>query len=132
MGTPREPIDLLARDDGIPAGSARVRLLGVKSRTDWTATMAAFSATRLQELRDENLDGYVLKADSPSCGLERVRVVHHRDGVSRDGRGLFAEALVTALPDLPIEEEVRLHDPAVRERFIAQVFAHRRRRQSGP
>ena len=130
MGTPREAIDLVASDDGVPAGAARVRLVGVKSRTDWTRTMVTFSAARVRELLEQELDGYVLKADSPSCGLERVRV--DRDGgVSRDGRGLFAQALVIAFPDLPIEEERRLRDPAVCDEFIGQVVEHRRRRLSG-
>jgi uncharacterized protein YbbK (DUF523 family) len=130
MGTPREAIDLVASDEGVPAGAARVRLLGVKSGTDWTETMATFSAARVRELLENNLDGYVLKADSPSCGLEHVRV-HRHDGVTREGRGLFAEALVKAFPNLPIEDEVRLSDPVVRQNFIAQVVEHRRRRPSG-
>jgi uncharacterized protein YbbK (DUF523 family) len=121
MGTPREPIDLVASGDGVPSGSAPVRLLGVTTRTDWTEAMSRFSAVRVSELRHANLDGYVLKADSPSCGLERVRV-HRRDGVSRDGRGVFAQALVSVFPDLPIGEEGSLQDAVVRERFIGRVF----------
>src|SRR5262245_15593611 len=131
MGTPREAIDLVASGDGVAAGAARVRLLGVGSRTDWTETMVAFSAARVRELLDQDLDGYVLRADSPSCGLEGVRV-HRENGVSRDGRGLFAEALVIAFPDMPIEDERRLSDTAVRDAFVAQVFDHRRRRLSRP
>ena len=131
MGTPREAIDLVASDDGVTAGKARVRLLGVSSRTDWTETMVAFSAARVRELVDHDLDGYVLKADSPSCGLDGVRV-HRENGVSRDGRGLFAEALVIAFPDLPIEDERRLSDPVVRDRFIERVLAHQRRRLADP
>jgi uncharacterized protein YbbK (DUF523 family) len=127
MGTPREAIDLVASDEGVAAGAARVRVLGVTTRTDWTETIATFSAARVSELREEHLDGYVLKADSPSCGLERVRV-HRRGSVSRDGRGLFAQALVEAFPDLPVEEEGRLRDAAVRDRFIDSLFQHWRLR----
>ena len=131
MGTPREAIDLFASGDGVDAGGVRVRLLGVHSRRDWTETMVTFSAVRVKELRDQDLDGYVLKADSPSCGLEGVRV--HREGeVSHDGRGLFAEALVTAFPNLPIEDERRLSDRAVRHHFIQRVLAHQRRRLAVP
>ena len=130
MGTPREAIDLVASDDGVTVAAARVRVLGVSSRIDWTETMVMFSAARVRELLDQDLDGYVLKADSPSCGLERVRV-HRENGVSRDGRGLFAEALVTAFPDMPIEDERRLGDPVVRDAFIVQVFERRRRRLAG-
>jgi uncharacterized protein YbbK (DUF523 family) len=127
MGTPREAIDLVASEDGVTAGGVRVRLRGVRSRTDWTGTMVTFSAVRVRELLDQDLDGYVLKADSPSCGLGRVRV-HRKDEMSSDGRGLFAEALVTAFPNLPIEEERHLSDRAVRDNFIQRVLAHQRLR----
>ena len=89
--------------------------------------MATFSASRVRGLMTANLAGYVLKKDSPSCGLERVRV--HDDGrVTRTGRGLFAEALVGAMPNLPVEEEGRLNDPALRENFVERVFAYQRLR----
>jgi uncharacterized protein YbbK (DUF523 family) len=127
MGTPREPIHLVATADGVPSGGARVRLLGVDSRTDWTATMTTFARARLKELVDQHLDGYVLKADSPSCGLEQVRVLGSGDA-SLGGRGLFAEVLLTALPGLPVEDEKRLSDPAVCANFIERVFAHQRLR----
>jgi uncharacterized protein YbgA (DUF1722 family) len=70
-----------------------------------------------------------LKRDSPSCGLERVKVYGGGGGVGeRKGRGLFAEALVNALPNLPVEEEGRLADARLRENFIERVFAHARLR----
>jgi uncharacterized protein YbgA (DUF1722 family)/uncharacterized protein YbbK (DUF523 family) len=127
MSTPREAIHLVARADGVPSGAQPVRLVGVRSREDWTDRMAAFSSSRVRELHSEDLDGYVLKKDSPSCGLERVRV---RDGerVTRTGRGLFAEALVGELPNLPIEDEGRLNDPRLRENFVERVFAYQRLR----
>ena len=40
---------------------------------------------------------------------------------------MFAEALLTALPNLPVEEEGRLNDPALRENFVERVFAYQRR-----
>ena len=129
MGTPREAIDLIESDDGVPAGQARVRLLGAESRTDWTGRMTTWSAERVLTCAD--LDGYVLKSDSPSCGLQDVRV-HGSAGVARIGRGLFAEALVRMLPDLPMEEERRLHDQSLREDFLSRVLSYRRRRLAIP
>jgi uncharacterized protein YbbK (DUF523 family) len=129
MSTPREAIDLIESADGVPAGQARVRLLGVRSRTDWTGRLTTWSAERVLTLID--LDGYVLKSDSPSCGLQGVRV-HGTSGVARVGRGLFAEALVQRLPDLPVEEERRLHDASLREDFLNRVLAYRRRRLAIP
>jgi uncharacterized protein YbgA (DUF1722 family)/uncharacterized protein YbbK (DUF523 family) len=138
MGTPREAIHLVASRDGVPSAAQRVRLVGVKSGQDWTDRMTTFSASRVRELVSASLDGYVLKKDSPSCGLERVRVhppsppaaARHVDAgrAARAGRGLFAEALVGAMPHLPIEEEGRLNDPSLRENFVERVFAYQRLR----
>jgi uncharacterized protein YbbK (DUF523 family) len=127
MSTPREPIQLVADRNGVRAGAARVRLLGVDSLTDWTDTMTTFSTMRVSALIDQDLDGYVLKADSPSCGLENVRV-QYRGSVEATGRGLFAEALALAFPDLPIAEERSLSDRALRDAFVDRIFEHQRRR----
>ena len=130
MGTPREAIHLVASRDGVSSAEQRVRLVGVKSGHDWTDRMTTFSASRVRELASANLAGYVLKKDSPSCGLARVRVHSPSPSATarRSGRGLFAEALVGALPHLPIEEEGRLNDPALRENFVERVFAYQRLR----
>ncbi len=126
MGLPRESVHLVLSQDGVRAGSERVRLVGVRSDQDWTARMAEWSADRVADLTALDLAGFILKKDSPSCGLTRVRVHHPRRAVSRTGRGLFAEALVGACPSLPIEEEGRLHDARLRENFIERVFAYTR------
>jgi len=139
MGVPREPIHLVQSPTGVPSAGRLVRLLGVTSGIDWTSRMAEYSAARVAELAGANLSGYVLKKDSPSCGMTRVRVHANRDhaarggskkggSASRMGRGLFAEALMEALPNLPVEEEGRLHDPALRENFVERVFAYQRLR----
>jgi uncharacterized protein YbbK (DUF523 family) len=124
MGTPREPIQLVAAADGVPSAHERVRLIGVDSGDDWTDRMHAWARQRAAALRALNLSGFVLKARSPSCGVEGVRVVHRPDRETSAGRGLFAQALTEAIPDLPIEDEARLADPAARNRFLARVLAH--------
>jgi uncharacterized protein YbgA (DUF1722 family)/uncharacterized protein YbbK (DUF523 family) len=120
MGVPR-PAVRLVRD-----GRA-LRLLEVQSGRDHTARMQRFAARRVRALRALELCGYVLKKDSPSCGMARVKVYAGGEA-KRVGRGLFAEALMQALPSLPVEEEGRLADPALRENFIERVFAYRRLR----
>jgi hypothetical protein len=119
MGTPRPPIRL-ERHGQV------VRLVMPSTGEDLTARMRAWAARRAADLAALDLDGYVLKKDSPSCGLERVKVYPSGPGgmPTKDGRGLFAAALVAALPDLPVEEEGRLNDPGLRESFIAQVLVH--------
>ena len=119
MGVPREPIHLVESATGVPAGAHRVRLLGVTSGEDWTSRMAAYSERRVRELANARLSGYVLKARSPSCGME----AEIRPGLI-SAPGLFAHALLTGIEDLPVEEETRLDDPAVRADFIERVFAY--------
>jgi uncharacterized protein YbgA (DUF1722 family)/uncharacterized protein YbbK (DUF523 family) len=121
MGIPREAVHL------VRAGK-RLRMVGTRSGRDWTDAMEAFSLARVRALAKLELCGYVLKKDSPSCGMERVRVRDGSGPVRRDGRGLFAAALLAALPALPVEEEGRLQDPALRENWIERVFAYRRLR----
>jgi len=121
MGIPREPVQLRRESNGL-------RMLGTQSGRDWTAPMQAFAKKRVRELARLDLCGYVLKKDSPSCGMERVRVRGPGGVARRDGRGLFAAALLEAAPALPVEEEGRLHDPALRENWIERLFAYRRLR----
>jgi uncharacterized protein YbgA (DUF1722 family)/uncharacterized protein YbbK (DUF523 family) len=128
MGVPREAIHLVSAADGVPSGSETVRLVGVRSATDWTTAMVRYARQRVRDLAAATLSGYVLKKDSPSCGMERVRV-HTGAARVRNGRGLFAESLLQALPNLPIEEEGRLNDPVLRENFIERVFAYQRLRR---
>src|SRR5947199_911314 len=122
MGTPRPPIRLERRGE-------KVRLVMPSSGADLTDSMREWSRRRVEVLAGMDLDGYVLKKDSPSCGLERVKVYAGAGAPSKDGRGLFAEALTARLPDLPVEEEGRLNDPLPRENFIARVFVHHRWRE---
>jgi uncharacterized protein YbgA (DUF1722 family)/uncharacterized protein YbbK (DUF523 family) len=122
MGTPREPIRLVGQD-------GRIRLLAVTSGADYTATMDTYAARRVEALRRDRLCGYVLKKDSPSCGMARVKVHGTKGPPARTGVGRFAAALIARFPDLPIEEEGRLADPRLRENFIERIFAYRRLRE---
>jgi uncharacterized protein YbbK (DUF523 family) len=125
MGTPREPIHLVAAADGVASGTHRVRLVGVDSGRDWTAAMERWHRECVRDLIEARLSGYVLKQDSPSCGLQGVPI-QAADSVVRNGRGLFAQALLDAMPDLPIEEEGRLHDRRVRDVFLDRVLTYHR------
>ena len=122
MSIPREPVRLV--------GAARSpHMLGQRSGDDWTARMTTFSERRVSALAREGLSGYVLKKDSPSCGLSRVKLYPPEApdaSPERVGQGLFAAALTRAFPHLPIEEEGRLNDAHLRESFIERLFAYHR------
>lgn len=117
LGVPREAIHL-------ERSGEQVRLTTTKSNRDLTKPMSEFAERRVVLLESEALRGFVLKKDSPSCGLERVKVHQPKGPPNREGRGLFAEALVRRFPNLPVEEEGRLCDPRLRENWVERVFAY--------
>jgi uncharacterized protein YbgA (DUF1722 family)/uncharacterized protein YbbK (DUF523 family) len=119
MGVPREPVRLVG-------AVSMPRMVAERSGRDWTQTMRRWGAKRARGFAALGLSGYIFKKDSPSCGMERVRVYGSSGMPVRRGRGLFSAAVMQELPLLPVEEEGRLNDPALRENFIERVFAYHR------
>ncbi len=117
MGVPRKPIRLVGDPDA-------PRAIGTSDPgVDVTEALRDFGRGVARRLPD--LSGYIFKSRSPSCGMERVKV--YRAGQpAKAGTGIYARALMDALPLLPVEEEGRLGDPVLRENFIERVFAYRR------
>ena len=116
LGTPREAIRLTAGG----------RLVNRGGTADHTAAMAALPLPA-------DLDGYVFKAKSPSCGIRAI--LRYRDDGQRDdgraagtGPGLYASRVLSAFPLLAVEDEGRLNDPGLREEFVERIFAAARLR----
>jgi len=120
LGIPREPIRLVTLNE-------EVRCIGVKT-PDLDVTEALYRSADEQQAWHRDLCGYILKKDSPSCGMERVRL-YKGDIPDRIGVGLYAARLMQNFPDLPVEEEGRLEDPMLRENFIQRVYIYSRWQQ---
>ncbi|RBJ78051.1 DUF1722 domain-containing protein [Pseudomonas sp. MWU12-2534b] len=118
MGTPREPIRLVGDPE-------QPRAVGtVDASLDVTLPLAEYGQRMAAEVGD--ICGYIFMQNSPSCGLERVKVyqangIPHRNG----GRGIYAQAFCQKHPDLPVEEAGRLNDPVLRENFLTRVYVYR-------
>jgi uncharacterized protein YbbK (DUF523 family) len=122
LQVPRPPIRLI----GDPTAPRAVRV--ADNSIDVTDQLLAYSANRLPELQE--ICGYIFIRNSPSCGLFRVKVYQQNTDLHTEtGRGIFAQALTTAMPLLPVEEDDRLQDPVLRENFITRVFALHQWRQ---
>ena len=120
MGTPRESVRLVQH-------GGDVRMIAPKSGRDWTAVMTDWAKDHMSELERARLHGFVLKKNSPSCGLFRVKLYSQKGGpATRDAQGLFARELVARFALLPVEEEGRLCDAPLRENFIERLFAYQR------
>jgi uncharacterized protein YbgA (DUF1722 family)/uncharacterized protein YbbK (DUF523 family) len=117
LGIPREAIHLEMHEDKIKCIGTRNTALDV--------------TIDLQNIADEQtswhsqISGYILKKDSPSCGMERVKI-YHKDMPTKKGVGLYTQRLIENFPYLPMEEEGRLEDVHLRENFIARVYIYAR------
>ncbi len=122
LGTPRETIRLTAGG----------RLVNRGGTADHTAAMAALPLPA-------DLDGYVFKAKSPSCGIRAIpryrddrqgddRQGDDRRAVDHAGRGLYAARVLSAFALLAAEDEGRLNDTGLREAFVERIFAAARLR----
>ncbi len=115
LGTPRESMHL----EGEPGA---LRLVTTRTKVDHTDRMLAWSRERVKEIEAEALHGFIFKSNSPSSGMERIRVLDRKGIPHKTGVGIFAGVFMQHFPLLPVEDEGRLHDPALRENFIERIF----------
>ena len=99
LGVPRERIDF-ADVHG------NRRLVGLSSGRDLT-DIANAAIGRLLTRSATNLDGYIFKKNSASCGIIKG--------------GMFARAFMARYPDLPVIEEDELENESARANFLSRV-----------
>jgi len=119
LPVPREAMRLIG-DPGDP------RLVTFRTGIDHTARMKRWARKRTAELEKEGLCGFVFKARSPSSGMRGVKIYSESGVPGATGSGIFARAFMKQFPLLPVEDEGRLHDPALRECFIERIFVYQR------
>jgi uncharacterized protein YbgA (DUF1722 family)/uncharacterized protein YbbK (DUF523 family) len=117
LGVPRPPIRIELGSSGA------VQLVQPETGRDLTAVMKEFAADRLDGLGET--DGFLLKSRSPSCGFRDVKLYPSPDATQPTARraGLFAEAVLARFPSAAIDDEGRLRDGPLRERFLTLLFA---------
>jgi len=105
------------------------RLVTIRTKQDMTDRMVRWAWKRVEELDKEDLCGFIFKSDSPSSGMERIRVYNEKGMPVKKGVGIFAKIFMDHFPLLPVEDEGRLHDPKLRDNFIERIFALKRWRE---
>ncbi len=105
------------------------RLVTIRSKQDMTDRMVRWARNRVIDLEKEDPCGFIFKSDSPSSGMERVKVYNEKGMPVKKGVGIFARIFMDHFPLLPVEDERRLHDPELRENFIERIFALKRWRE---
>lgn len=116
LGVPRDPIRVVLIE-------GEVRLYQPATGRDVTQAMQDFAFAYLDGLED--VDGFILKGRSPSCGIKDVRRYHGTEagaGQVKKGRGFFGAAVLERFAPLPVEEEGRLTNFTIREHFMTALF----------
>ncbi len=116
LGVPRDPVRIL-RQEGVD------RMLQPSTGRDVTEDMRRFAHTFLGGLED--VDGFILKNRSPSCGLSDVKVYARAEKAPAIGRtaGMFGREVRERYGDLAVEDEGRITNFRIREHFLTAVFA---------
>jgi uncharacterized protein YbgA (DUF1722 family)/uncharacterized protein YbbK (DUF523 family) len=116
LGVPRRSIRIVQID-------GELRLIQPSTGLDVTEKMRAFSTQFLKSLYE--VDGFILKFRSPSCGMKDVRVYSgpSKAGAASKVPGFFGGAVVESFPDLAIEDEGRLRNINIREHFLTKLYA---------
>ena len=122
LSVPREAMRLV----GDPA---QPRLLTVRTGMDHTERLVTWARRRVQELAAQDLCGFIFKSKSPSSGMARVKVYNGQGVPAPRGVGIFARIFMERFPGLPVADEGRLHNPALRENFIERLFVFKRWRE---
>jgi uncharacterized protein YbgA (DUF1722 family)/uncharacterized protein YbbK (DUF523 family) len=115
LGVPRDPIRIVN-----VGGEAR--LMQPDTGLDLTKRMTDFAAAFLSGLGE--VDGFLLKNRSPSCGITDVKIFQGTEpsASAERGAGFFGGAVLERYPGLAIEDEGRLRNYTIREHFLTKLF----------
>ncbi len=115
LPVPREAMRLVGGPDA-------PRLVANHSGTDHTERMVKWAHEKIECLRSAGLCGFIFKSKSPSSGMQGVEVYTPSGAPAGSGVGIFARIFINSFPLLPVEDDIRLRDPFLRESFIERVF----------
>ncbi len=114
MGIPRNPISIIDNDNDT------YHLVDNKTNIDYSDKMENFSNKYLDRLND--IDGFILKSKSPSCGINTAKILNSDNKFKKRGSGLFAKKIIEYFPNHPKEEEKNLNNQYVKEHFLTSIY----------
>lgn len=116
LSIPRDPLIVLKKGE-------EFKFIQKKTNLDLTEKIISYSEKVLNSLKD--IDGFLLKSKSPSCGYSGTNIYFEKDGkrYSYKGKGIFARKVEEKFLHLPVEDEGRLHDPEIRFHFLVRLFS---------
>jgi uncharacterized protein YbbK (DUF523 family) len=115
LSVPRDPI-IVVKNGNL------LKVVNPKTGEDLTYKLEAFSKEFLSSLGD--VDGFFLKAKSPSCGVSGTKTYKNEDGTGflYRGKGIFGKIVKKYYPYLPVEDENTLKDKDRYFHFVLRIF----------
>lgn len=115
LGVPRDPIKIVTKNN-------KQNLVQPSTGNDYTFVMNDFAIKFNDSLTE--VDGFILKSRSPSCGIKDVNLYDKFDKGLQIGKttGLFAKEVLKKFEGLAIEDEARLANHRIREHFLTKLF----------
>ncbi len=115
LPTPRDALRIVQINDDI-------RLIQSKTKLDLTDKMNNFSKNFLN--KNIEIDGFILKSKSPSCGINDAKIYSNIEKGSqhKKGKGLFSKEILKKYPNFCVENEGRLTNFKIREFFLTRIF----------
>lgn len=117
LSIPREPIRIEMNKE-----NEEYRLIDYNSKNDYTNQMTEFSEEFINGLDD--IDGFILKSRSHTCGLKDAKVYYcgNKCSIRSNENGFFSQKIIDKYDYLPIENEGRLKNYNIRDNFFTRIF----------
>lgn len=117
LSIPRESIRIEMNKE-----NEEYRLIDYNSKNDYTNQMTEFSEEFINGLDD--IDGFILKSRSPTCGLKDAKVYYrgNKCSIRSNENGFFSQKIIDKYDYLPIENEGRLKNYNIRDNFFTRIF----------
>lgn len=117
LPTPRKPIRIEKHKE-----KDEYKLIDYDSQNDYTNQILEFSEEFLSNLTD--VDGFILKSKSPTCGIKDVKIYYqgNKCSIRNNGSGFFSQKIMDTYNYLPIENEGRLKNYSIRDNFFTKIF----------
>lgn len=126
LPTPREALRIIQTEDG------NEKLVFSRTGKDITKEMMDFTEKFLKTLKDKDIDGFLLKSSSPSCGVKDCKLykTHGKAPcLQKKTNGLFTREVLKKFPYSVVEHEGRLTNFNIREHFLTRIYTLREFRE---
>ncbi len=117
LGIPRKTVSMFKSGD-------RIEVIQRDTGLNVTQKLIQYSENTINRLPE--VDGFIMKAKSPSCGVKSAKVFGNLEGTSILGKddGIFPATVRRLRPHLPLIDEGRLNNRELRWEFLARVNLH--------